>query len=46
LIAFAAISEYEEGRQEVFGASKLLNFCPAAWLTLTAAFRSRTVVAA
>ena len=43
---FAAISEDEEGRQEAFGASKLLNLCPAAELTLTAAFRSRTVVVA
>jgi hypothetical protein len=42
---FAAI-EYEEGRQEAFGVSKLLNFRPAAWLTLTQASRSRTVVVA
>jgi hypothetical protein len=43
---FAAISESEEGRQEAFRVSKLLNFRPAAWLTLTHASRSRTVVVA
>jgi hypothetical protein len=43
---FAARSEGEEGRREAFGASKLLNLCPPAWLTLTQAFRSRTVLVA